>query len=270
MATLKLHPRRPSAYTGSVWLGRVVVLVVAVTLLQLAPGRWVDTIVMAKPSDAFRTLGHWLGPNAGSESLYRPIWETVQRTLLGLLIGTACALVVAFVTWRFRLLARVSEPLVAIGNNLPRAALVPLFILWVGPGLVAVLIFVSSAAFFPMYYNVLQGLKSAERPFLESLAILGARRRDVVIDYLIPHIREFVLSAFMISIPLTFVSAIVAEMLMSAGGLGRVLVNTQETFQTDGIYAATFAASIIGVLANMIVTRMARKGRAARAQMWGL
>jgi NitT/TauT family transport system permease protein len=261
---------RVTRYRVSVWVGRVVVLVVAIVLLQLAPGRWVADLVLAQPSSAFRTLGHWLGPNAGSSSLYHPVLTTVSRTLLGLVVGTVAALILAFVVWRFRVLARMAEPLVAIGNNLPRAALVPLFILWLGAGLFPVLIFVSSAAFFPMYYNVLQGLKSAERQFLESLAILGARRRDVFVEYLIPHIREFVLSAFMISIPLTFVSAIVAEMLMSAGGLGGILVTTQQNFDTNGIYAATLAASIIGVAANMAVTRMARRGRARLPEMWGL
>lgn len=265
-----MRVKRSMRYRVSVWVGRVAVLVVGVALLQLAPGRWVDELVLAKPSSAFRTLGHWLGPNAGDTTLYRPVLTTLYRTALGLGLGTASAIILAFVVWRFKGFARVAEPLTAIANNLPRAALVPLFILWLGAGLYPVLIFVSSAAFFPMYYNVLQGLKSAERPFLESLAILGARRRNVVAEYLIPHIREFVLSAFMISIPLTFVSAIVSEMLMSAGGLGRILITTQQNFDTDGIYAATFAASIIGVLANMAVARVARRGRANLPEMYGL
>jgi NitT/TauT family transport system permease protein len=257
-------------YRLSVWAGRFLVLVIGLALLQIAPGRWVPSLVLAKPSSVVRTIGNWLGPHAGAASVYSPVLTTVYRTAIGVAIGSTVAVIVAFLVWRIKTFARIADPLTAIANNLPRVALVPIFILWMGAGLLPILVFVSSAAFFPMYYNVLQGLKSAERPFLESLAILGGRPSDVIREYLIPHTREFVLSAFMISIPLSFVSTIVAEMLMSAGGIGRVLVTTQQNFETNGIYAATLIAAIIGVVANMAVVRVARRGRARLPEMWGL
>jgi len=262
--------KRSVGYRLSVWSGRLLIFAVGVWLLQEAPGRWVSPIVLAKPSDAVATIWDWLQPDAGAASLYGPVFTTVGRTLFGLFIGTSIAFILAFLVWQFRAIGRVIELLTAILNNLPRVALVPIFILWFGAGLLPVLVFVASAAFFPMYYNVLQGLKSTERQFMESLAIMGASQWNVLREYVIPHLREYVLSAFMISIPLTFVSAIVAEMLMSAGGLGRVLISTQQTFDTKGIYAATFVAAFIGVVANLAVVRIARRGRSRVPQMWGL
>jgi NitT/TauT family transport system permease protein len=265
-----MKTRGSIGYRASVWFGRLLIFAVGVWLLQEAPGRWVSPIVLARPSDAVETIWDWLQPHAGATSLYGPVFTTVGRTLFGLIIGTSIALVLAFLVWRFRTLARIFEPLTAILNNLPRVALVPIFILWFGAGRLPVLVFVASAAFFPMYYNVLQGLKSTERQFIESLAIMGASQWNVLRQYVFPHLREYVLSAFMISIPLTFVSAIVAEMLMSAGGLGRVLISTQQTFDTKGIYAATFVAAFIGVVANLAVIRIARRGRSRAPHMWGL
>jgi NitT/TauT family transport system permease protein len=259
-----------SRYRASVWIGRAVILLLVLAFFQVAPNRWVSGLVLATPTGIVKTYMNWFGPHAGSSSLWYPIWVTVYRAGLGFIIGTALALLFSFFVWRSKTLARILEPVISVINNLPRVALVPIFILWLGSGLAPVLVYVVGAAFFPMFYNIVQGLRSAEREFLESLAILGARDRDVLRLYLIPHVREYFLSGLMISAPLTFVSTIVGEMLMSAGGLGSVLITNQDTFNTNGIYAATLIAGLLGVTIAVSVEHFTKRGRAHVREVGGM
>ncbi|HMG44244.1 MAG TPA: ABC transporter permease [Acidimicrobiales bacterium] len=268
MAAVK--DRSGARYRSSVWLGRTLILVGLLAFFEVAPGRWLDELLVAQPSAIGRTLGEWMGLDGGDAVLWGAIRSTLGRAAGGLIIGTVLGLVAAFLVWRSKHIANLFEPVAAVVNSVPRIVLVPLFILWLGSGLAPIMVYVVGTAFFPIFYNVLQGLRSSDRVMLDSLRVMGAQDRDLLSAYLVPHSREYALAALMISAPLTLVSTIVGEMLMSAGGLGGLLVASRNDFDTDGIYAATLVAASLGVVTNVAVRSWNTKQRSRALEAEGL
>src|SRR3546814_20288488 len=122
-------------------------------------------------------------------------------------------------------------------HNLPRITLIPLFVFWLGNGDAPINVYVIGTAFFPMFYNALQGWRSADRQMVDVLSIIGARPRHIFRIYLLPHSREFILSGLLIAAPLTLVAAIVGEMLVGRG-LGGLLTLYRVQLDAPGLNPA--------------------------------
>jgi len=260
---------RSAGFTASVWVARIAILVGALVFLEQAPGTWVPKLFLAKPSAVGERLGEWMG--FGDED---PIlWDALRTTLLhagiGLICGTVLALVIAFVVWRSTVLARSVEPLMAVIHNVPRITLIPLFVFWLGNGDAPINVYVIGTAFFPMFYNALQGWRAADRQVIDVLSIMGARPRHIFATYLLPQSREFILSGLLIAAPLTLVAAIVGEMLVGTG-IGGMLSLYRVSFDADGLYTATVVASAVGVAINTAVGRVNRRHRTRMLETGGL
>ena len=170
--------------------------------------------------------------------------------LAGVLLGVAVA-------WS-PVAARALVPFLVFVNTLPKVAVAPLFLLWLGYGIVPNILIAALIGFFPVVINTAVGLTQVDEELLDLGRVFGAPTWKVFLKIRLPNALPYVLSALKITATAAVVGAVVGEFVASQAGLGMVIVNAQTNLNTPVAFAALMWISIIGLVLYGLVGLVAR------------
>lgn len=187
------------------------------------------------------------------------IWITTLEILGGFaLAGAAGVLLGVAVAWS-ETAARALVPFLVVVNTLPKVAVAPLFLLWLGYGLVPNILIAALIGFFPVVINTAVGLTQVDEDLLDLGRVFGAPKWKVFVKIRLPNALPYVLSALRITATAAVVGAIVGEFVASQAGLGMVIVNAQTNLNTPVAFAALLWISVIGLALYGAVGLAARR-----------
>ena len=170
--------------------------------------------------------------------------------LAGVLLGVAVA-------WS-PVAARALMPFLVFVNTLPKVAVAPLFLLWLGYGIVPNILIAALIGFFPVVINTAVGLTQVDEELLDLGRVFGAPTWKVFLKIRLPNALPYVLSALKITATAAVVGAVVGEFVASQAGLGMVIVNAQTNLNTPVAFAALVWISIVGLVLYGLVGLAAR------------
>jgi NitT/TauT family transport system permease protein len=255
-------PARPPSAIARLWEivpDRLLTLLVTLALLALAEvaarNEWVSRLILAAPTDVVQTL--WAGLLDGI--YWRHAWSTLQATLGGFALAAVSAIAIAGMLASIPRLERVFLPIIVALQTVPKIAIAPLIILWLGFGGGGKLIIVTIVCFFPILVNTLQGLRMRDRSQLELMQSLGATRWQMFRYVRVPNALPFVFAGFHISILFALLGAIVAEFVGSRAGLGWLLLQSRAQFNVAGAFAILILLMVIGSALYRIVHFLERR-----------
>lgn len=202
----------------------------------------IPTAVLPNPGQvarAFVTRADLLG----SEALVT-LTETVYGFLLALLFGLPMAVAVA----NSRPLNLMFYPLLVALQSVPKIALAPIILVWLGTGLESKLAIVWLVAFFPIIIDTAAGLRSTPRELLELARSLNATPMQVFLKVQLPASLPFVFTGAKVAITLAVIGAVIGEFVGSSEGLGYLLLSATSQLDTPLAFAALFALSLLGLL----------------------
>ena len=156
-------------------------------------------------------------------------------------------------------IARALVPFLVFVNTLPKVAVAPLFLLWLGYGIVPNVLIAALIGFFPVVINTAVGLTQVDDELLDLGRVFGAPAWKVFVKIRLPNALPYVLSALKITATAAVVGAIVGEFVASQAGLGTVIVNAQTNLNTPVAFAALLWISIIGLALYGAVDLAARR-----------
>jgi NitT/TauT family transport system permease protein len=169
-------------------------------------------------------------------------------------VGIALGLAIAWSA----LLSRALVPFLVFVNTLPKVAVAPLFLLWLGYGVVPNMLIGALIGFFPVVINTAVGLSQVDEEVLDLGRVFNAPRWKVFVKIRIPNAYPYILSALKITATASVVGAIVGEFVASQSGLGYVIITTQASMNTPVAFAALVWISVIGLLVYGAVVLAAR------------
>ena len=156
-------------------------------------------------------------------------------------------------------IARALVPFLVFVNTLPKVAVAPLFLLWLGYGIVPNVLIAALIGFFPVVINTAVGLTQVDDELLDLGRAFGAPTWKVFLKIRLPNALPYVLLALKITATAAVVGAIVGEFVASQAGLGMVIVNAQTNLNTPVAFAALLWISIIGLALYGVVCLVARR-----------
>ena len=171
--------------------------------------------------------------------------------LAGVLLGVAVA-------WS-PVAARALMPFLVFVNTLPKVAVAPLFLLWLGYGIVPNILIAALIGFFPVVINTAVGLTQVDEELLDLGRVFGAPTWKVFLKIRLPNALPYVLSALKITATAAVVGAVVGEFVASQAGLGMVIVNAQTNLNTPVAFAALVWISLVGLAVYGLVVLAARR-----------
>ncbi|MBN9043443.1 MAG: ABC transporter permease [Rhizobiales bacterium 62-47] len=172
---------------------------------------------------------------------------TLMTTLIGFVIAVGIGMVLGILVGSSRLLYSALYPLLVGFNSVPKAALVPVLVIWFGAGTVPAVITAFMLSFFPVVANVATAFATIEPELLEVMRSLGASRRDMTFKIGIPRSLPFFFASLKIAITLAFVGSVIAEIVAGNSGIGNVMLVASSNFNVPLVFAALIVVGIMGI-----------------------
>ena len=157
------------------------------------------------------------------EPLLEAAWKTFWVTLLGFALSIVVGVLLGFLIGSSRLAYACMYPLMVAFNAVPKAAVVPILVVWFGIGLGPGILTAFLISFFPITVNIATGLATLEPELEDVLRVLGARRWDVLVKVGLPRSLPYFYASLKIAITLAFVGTVLAEMTAGDSGIGYLM-----------------------------------------------
>jgi NitT/TauT family transport system permease protein len=182
------------------------------------------------------------------ESLMTHISTTLSEIAVGVLIGLVVGIVMAFAMSRSRVLEKVFTPVLVAVQVAPKIALAPLFVLWFGLGVPSKIWLVALVTYFPVLINVLTLIKGVDRNLLDLGTVLGMSKLQRFRKIEVPSVLPGLLTGMRLGSLAGVTAAVIGELIGSRGGLGYVVIRSQENSDVPQGIAALLLLSLIGLV----------------------
>ena len=185
-------------------------------------------------------------------------WTTALEIVGAFLLAGAAGVVLGVAIAWSPLLADALVPFLVFVNTLPKVAVAPLFLLWLGYGIFPNMLIGALIGFFPVVINTAVGLTQVDPEMLDLGRVFNAPKWKVFAKIRIPNAYPYILSALKITATAAVVGAIVGEFVASQRGLGYVIITTQGSMNTPVAFAALVWISVVGLAVYGAVVLAAR------------
>jgi NitT/TauT family transport system permease protein len=203
----------------------------------------IPEFIFPAPTQIAQAMGEFSGPIAEAA------WKTFWVTMVGFGISIVVGVLLGFLVGSSRLAYAAVYPLLVAFNAVPKAAIVPILIVWfgigVGPGILTAFLI----SFFPITVNMATGLATLEPELEDVLRVLGAKRIDVLMKVGLPRSMPFFYGSLKISITLAFVGTVLAEMTAGDSGIGYLM---QSAGSQQRLALAFAGLVVIGAMAMIM------------------
>lgn len=202
--------------------------------------RWVDPFITSQPTRVFRTLIslHHQG------ALYLHIGITVFETVVGFTLGTIIGTAVAVLLWWSEFISEVLDPYLVILNSLPKIALGPIIIVWMGQGMTAIIAMALLISVIVTVLAVYTGFSQVDKDKIKLLKTFGATKPQILQKVILPASVPTIVSALKINVGLSWVGVIVGEFLVSKAGLGYLIVYGGQVFRLDLVMTSVLILAV--------------------------
>lgn len=209
---------------------RFMLLVLLLALWELAADfGWINSFIFSSPSMIAKCL---LGM-AADGSLFLHTGVTLLETVVSFALVVAVGLAVALMLWCSRSLSEILEPFLVMLNSLPKSALAPLLIVWLGNNMRTIIVAAISVALFGSILTLHTGFSQMDGEQVKLIYSLGGSRRDVLLKVLLPGSLPLIISNMKVNIGLCLVGVIIGEFLSARAGLGYLITYGSQVFRWE-------------------------------------
>ena len=233
------------------WILRLLLMAALLAVWEFASGRLIEPFWISSPSAIALRIYEWIATGF----LFPHLEATLTAMVLGFASGAAAGLIFGLVFGSSPLLADVARPFLVAFYSIPKVALIPLFILWLGIGLASIILLVALTVFFPVFYNTFSGVREVDRDLLASVRILGATRWMMFVKVVVPAARTWIFAGLRISVRYALTTTIYGELVGGSRGIGFLLEYSASRFDTRSVMAAIFILGACGLLLVAGVSR---------------
>ncbi|WP_286160809.1 ABC transporter permease [Virgibacillus sp. 7505] len=178
---------------------------------------------------------------------------TVYRLFVGFIIGSIAAILLGTLVGYSELVERFFDPLIQAFRSIPSLAWVPLFILWMGIGETSKVTLIAVGVFFPVYLNIVDGIRGVDRKLIEVGRMYGLDGVALVRRIILPASLPSFLTGLRSGLGLGWMFVVAAEIMGASQGLGYLLILGQNTYAPDVIIASIFLFALLGKLTDWVL-----------------
>lgn len=216
---------------------------------------WIDSFIFSSPSMILLCLADMTKDG----SLFLHTGVTLAETLISFLLTVLIGLAGALLLWSSKSLAEILEPFLVMLNSLPKSALAPLLIVWLGNNMKTIIVAAISVAVFGSILTLYTGFRSLDPDQIRLIRSLGGGRRDVLTKVLLPGSLPMIISTMKVNIGLCLVGVIIGEFLSSRAGLGYLITYGTQVFAMTTVVASIVVLCVLSVILYQLIALVERK-----------
>ena len=242
---LKLKKRKQS-----IFLVQVGLLLLGLILWEVAAYfKWIDPFVMSSPSRIWKLFLEYLTRS----NLLHHVFVSVAETIVGFSLATILGLLISIGLWWSDYWAKVFDPYIVMLNSLPKTALAPIIIIWVGAGYSGIIVTAISVSIVVTIMNMYNSFISTDSDKIKLLNTFGASKFQVLRKLVLPSSIPDLISTLKINIGLSWVGVIVGEFLVSKAGIGYIIVYGSQVFKLDIVMMGVVILALISALMYKLI-----------------
>lgn len=203
----------------------------------------IDSFIFSSPSKV--ALCFW--SMVLDKSIFLHIGITLYETIVSFLLVTVISILLATILWFSKKLSEISEPFLVVLNSLPKSALAPLLIVWLGATPTTIIVAGMSVAIFGSILNLYTSFMSVEEETLKLIYTLGGKRRHALTKMVIPSSVPAIISNMKVNIGLCLVGVVIGEFLAARNGLGYLIIYSSQVFKLDWLLMSIVILCIIAI-----------------------
>jgi NitT/TauT family transport system permease protein len=186
------------------------------------------------------------------------LWVTTVEVLGAFVLAAVSGVVLGMAIAWSAAISRALMPFLVFVNTLPKVAIAPLFLMWLGYGIWPNMLIGALIGFFPVVVNTAVGLTQIDDDLLDLGRVFNAPKWKVFLKIRVPNAYPYILSALKVTASAAVIGAVVGEFVASQRGLGYVIITTQSSMNTPAAFAALVWISILGLLLFGLVAGLSR------------
>lgn len=189
----------------------------------------IDAFIVSSPSRMLHTFLNLYR----SGDLWLHVGTSVMETVVGFLLGTLIGTILAVLLWWSEFLSRVLDPYLVVLNALPKTALGPIFIVWIGAGPASIIAMTLAISLIVTILDMHTGFLDTDPEKIRLMRTLGANRKQILFKLVLPSNFTTMINALKVNVGLSWVGVIMGEFLVSKAGLGYLIVYGSQVFKMD-------------------------------------
>lgn len=229
--------RKLKARKNFVRYTQIFILVSFFAIWELAGNReWIDPFIFSQPSRMIKSLAEMIA----NGTLWKHIGITLYETVVGFVLGTLLGTLIAILLWWNEFISDVTEPYLVVLNSLPKTALAPIIIVWLGNNMTSIIATALMTSIVVTILTVLGGFLEVDSDKIKLIETFGGTKKQVLSKVILPASIPTIVNALKINVGLSFVGVIVGEFLVAQAGLGFLIVYGSQIFICDCIQIRKF------------------------------
>lgn len=217
---------------------------------------WINDFIFSSPGRMFTAFIKM----AETGEIFKHTMITLLETLVSFLFVIGGGLMTAVLMWSFKPFSDIIEPYVVTLNSLPKSALAPVLIVWLGTGYKTIIVTAVSVSVFGTILSLYTSFAETSPEKIKLITTLGGSRKDILTKLILPGSIPVIVSCMKVNIGLCLVGVIIAEFLVANAGLGYVIIYNSQIFKMDlvllSICLLCIMAALLYKLINMIEKRL--------------
>lgn len=230
---------------------RVSILIFLIAIWEICASLCIiDPFITSSPSRIVKTIAQLYA----NGTLFYHVGITLMETLIGFVIAVAAGYLIAVALWASDNARRVLEPYIVVLNSLPKIALGPLIIIWMGTGYTAIIFMTVIVCIIVCIMNSLTGFMEVDKTMLTLMQAMGATKFKTFIKLILPASLPALMNTLKVAVGLSWIGSIMGEYIVSRAGLGYLIVYGGQVFKLDLVMSATIilcalAGGMYGIIA---------------------
>ena len=192
-------------------------------------------------------------------TVYSHLWTTTYEVILGFVIGAFLGIVLGYIFIKVDALKTMLMPYLIFLQTAPKIALVPLFVIWFGIGLVSKVVLIISMVLFPVLSGMMLGLESIPPDVRNLMKILKASKWQIFSQVEMQYSLPALFASMKVGIVQAVIGAIVAEWMSGKQGLGYILTYASSTYDTPMLLAGIIVTIILGIATYQVISMLEDK-----------
>ena len=215
----------------------------------------IDPFLFSQPSRMISAMTDM----ATSGILFKHIGVTLYETVLGFLLGTIFGTLIAILLWWNDFISDVTEPYLVVLNSLPKTALAPIIIVWLGNNMTSIIATALMTSIVVTIMTVLNGFLHIDSDKIKLIQTFGGTKKQVLTKVILPASVPTIISALKINVGLSFVGVIVGEFLVAQYGLGYLIVYGSQIFKLDWVMLSVILLAIMAAIMYQLIVLLEKK-----------
>lgn len=215
----------------------------------------INSFLTSSPTKVFNTLISLIKAN----NLFNHIYITSKEVLISFVLASFFGFIIASIFWFNKIIAKIFDPYLTVLNSLPKVALGPLIIIWIGANTNSIIFMALMISLFITIINIYSGFIATDSYYITLLKTLNATRLQIFTKLIVPSNKKNIINCLKVNISMSLIGVVMGELLVSKEGLGYLIMYGSQVFNINLVITGVVMLAVLSYIMYFIISYIEKR-----------